>query len=404
MGADQVSIWMPGVLKEGYSGLGFYNGAYAIFRYAEFDDMSPAHEWGHNLGCKHDRENTTASADNLLPYAHGYRFTYRGAQFRTIMAYAPGARVPYFSSPEINYKGEVPVGTPTEDNRRAIIANVARNAAFKPRKTEVEAHYKGRFVNLATRGFVGKDEQSMIAGFVVTGASPKKILVRGIGPTLAGFGVTGAVDVPKLLIYDRDGVIVARNEGWNAGEVPNSAMTAVGAFPLSSGARDAVISMTIAPGTYTAVMMSTAQDGTGLVEVYEVDHPENKLINVSTRAMVSPNASLIGGLNVTAPAGETKRIAVRALSTTLRDYGIQNPAGNLRLRIFDATGREIASQDDWFTGPQVGLLKYYKLDPKSAQEPAIILDLPTGSYTAVTELVAGVAGVALIEAYEIYLP
>lgn len=402
MGADQVSVWMPGVLKEGYSGLGYYSSAYAIFRYAEFDDMAPTHEWGHNLGCAHDRENFTPS--NVLPYAHGYRFTHKGVILRTIMAYAPGTRVPYFSSPNINYKGEVPVGTATEDNRRAIIASVARNAAFKPKKTEVEAHYKGRFINLATRGFVGKDEGSMIAGFVVTGASPKKLLVRGIGPALTGFGVTGAVDAPKLVIVDRDGKSVATNQGWNAGAVPNSVMAAVGAFPLPAGARDAVISMTVSPGAYTAVMSSTAVDGTGLIEVYEIDHLENKLINVSTRATVSPDAPLIGGLAIKAAAGETKRIAVRVLSTTLRDYGIQNSAGNLKLRIFDATGQEIASQDDWFAGSQVGLLKYYKLDPKSAQEPAIILDLPAGNYSAMTEAVAGATGVALIEAYEISLP
>ena len=72
-----------------------------------------------------------------------------------------------------------------------------------------------------------------------------------------------------------------------------------------------------------------------------------------------------------------KRTAARFTQSTREEnpsrpkkiFLMESHAADLRC-IFDATGGEIASQDDWFTGPQVGLLKYYKLDPKSAQEPA----------------------------------
>ena len=89
-----------------------------------------------------------------------------------------------------------------------------------------------------------------------------------------------------------------------------------------------------------------------------------------------------------------KRTAARFTQSTREEnpsrpkkiFLMESHAADLRC-IFDATGGEIASQDDWFTGPQVGLLKYYKLDPKSAQEPAIILDLPAGKSAAEQRLV-----------------
>lgn len=84
-----------------------------------------------------------------------------------------------------------------------------------------------------------------------------------------------------------------------------------------------------------------------------------------------------------------KRTAARFTQSTREEnpsrpkkiFLMESHAADLRC-IFDATGGEIASKDDWFTGPQVGLLKYYKLDPKSAQKPAIILDLPAGKSAA----------------------
>ncbi|GEM_PF-1692250 len=82
-----------------------------------------AHEVGHNLGCAHDRQNSSSQA--AYPYSYGYRFTgSNGVQYRTIMAYAPGTPIPNYSNPNVLYMG-VPTGIPdgqpnSADNARTI--------------------------------------------------------------------------------------------------------------------------------------------------------------------------------------------------------------------------------------------------------------------------------------------
>lgn len=83
------------------------------------------HEIGHNFGCEHDRDNTTGAS--LYPYAYGHRFTPAGyAQLRTVMAYSPGDRVPYFSNPDVSYLGAptgVAIGQPLQAHNAQVLNN-----------------------------------------------------------------------------------------------------------------------------------------------------------------------------------------------------------------------------------------------------------------------------------------
>ncbi len=93
------------------------------------------HEIGHNLGCLHDRENNEETTP-LYPYSFGWRFTpSTGTEFRSVMAYAPGVRVPYFSNPDVTYMG-VPTGVPIGQTNQSHNAQVVRDtlaavAAFR---------------------------------------------------------------------------------------------------------------------------------------------------------------------------------------------------------------------------------------------------------------------------------
>jgi len=88
-----------------------------------------AHELGHNMGCHHavgDGDPPTQRGDGLYNYSHGWRWTWHGAnQYRTIMAYSPGTRVPHFSNPNVFYDGDPTGRDDLEDNARSI-----NNAAF----------------------------------------------------------------------------------------------------------------------------------------------------------------------------------------------------------------------------------------------------------------------------------
>src|SRR5687767_6800060 len=105
-----------------------------------------------------------------------------------------------------------------------------------------------QLVNLSTRGYVDTGDGALVGGFVVTGNAPKRVLVRGIGPSLTGFGVTGAIADPVLKIY-RGSIVIAQNDNWSSPQVIDAAQFAAsgaevtaaaassGAFPLAADSR-----------------------------------------------------------------------------------------------------------------------------------------------------------------------
>ena len=127
-------------------------------------------------------------------------------------------------------------------------------------------------INISTRGYVGSGEAGLTAGFVVAGDTPKRLLIRGVGPGLTAYGVAGALENPVLKVYQGSNV-VAQNDDWqSAGENElASASAAVGAFALAKGSRDAAVIVTLAPGAYSGVVSPTGDaSGAALVEVYEL--------------------------------------------------------------------------------------------------------------------------------------
>jgi hypothetical protein len=143
-----------------------------------------------------------------------------------------------------------------------------------------------QLINISTRGFVDTGDGNLIAGFVVSGNAPKRVLVRGIGPALTSFGVQGAVANPTLKIYAAgSSTVIAQNDDWSTAQPINAsqaaataaeitaASTAAGAFPLAANSRDAAVMITLMPGAYTAVV-GGANDGTGagLIEVYQLSN------------------------------------------------------------------------------------------------------------------------------------
>ena len=130
----------------------------------------------------------------------------------------------------------------------------------------------GRLLNISTRSHAGSGSDALIAGFVVSGTQSRRILVRGAGPALAGYGVAGYMENPELRVYAAsDDSLVAQNDDWVADSALASAVTATGAFSFQPGSRDAAVLIELAPGTYTAVLVpASGGEGVALVEVYEV--------------------------------------------------------------------------------------------------------------------------------------
>ena len=72
-----------------------------------------------------------------------------------------------------------------------------------------------KLANISTRLGVGIGDNAMIGGFIITGTQPKTVVVRGIGPSLGGFGIQGALADPVIEVYDGSGVLRGTNDNWN---------------------------------------------------------------------------------------------------------------------------------------------------------------------------------------------
>ena len=135
-------------------------------------------------------------------------------------------------------------------------------------------------VNLSCRAQVGTGANILTAGFVVGGSTPRRLLIRGVGPTLGSLGVTGTMADPKLDIIKQGATTpLASNDNWSTPISPltstaaelGAAFTSVGAFGLAAGSKDAALIVTLPPGSYTA-QVSGVNNTTGIaiVEVYDL--------------------------------------------------------------------------------------------------------------------------------------
>jgi hypothetical protein len=137
---------------------------------------------------------------------------------------------------------------------------------------DLEAESFADLGNVSTRGPVGTGNDVMIGGFIVRDVSftnqSQNILVRGIGPSLTGAGVKGALADPFIDLHDAQGNIVASNDNWESSP-DAAALTATGIAP--SNPKEAAILRTLAPGAYTVVLRG-ADNGTGVgvVEAYNL--------------------------------------------------------------------------------------------------------------------------------------
>jgi len=132
-------------------------------------------------------------------------------------------------------------------------------------------------INVSTRGSVGTGANAMVAGFVINGGVSRRMLIRGVGPTLANFGLPAAALLanPQLSLFDSSSNVIKTNAGWTGGDdaaIIAAAAVSGGAFPLGNGSSDAAMLIMLAPGAYT-VQLGGANNttGLGLVEVYDVD-------------------------------------------------------------------------------------------------------------------------------------
>jgi PKD repeat protein len=303
-------------------------------------------------------------------------------------------------------------GTPTTWGTYTV-AITATNSGGTTTSTVDITILMSRIMNFSARAISGPGADSLIVGFVVDGDG-KNLLVRGIGPTLASFGIANFLNNPILTLNNSSGAVIATDTGWsiNSSGVNDSALIAstaasVGAFPLGAGSSDSAVLVTVNNGAMTSGLETSANStGVGLVEIYDTGgNPASKLVNVSARMEVTGgDGVLIGGLVIGGNA--PKVVLIRGDGPSLTQFGVPGVLGDPQITIYSGT-TVIASNAGWSSnaataaqisavGASVGAFPLVN----GSKDSALLINLQPGAYTVQVTSVSGATGVALIEVYD----
>ena len=142
-----------------------------------------------------------------------------------------------------------------------------------------------RLFSISTRGFVGTGAQVLVGGISLIGPDPVRLLITAKGPSLAAFGVTGALADPSLALYDSAGRQIAAND--NVGIV--AAGTDLAAIPgVPGNPVESALLLVLPPGNYTAVVSGNGGTGIALLEATDL-----RIVGAATVATSLPELSQV---------------------------------------------------------------------------------------------------------------
>ena len=247
--------------------------------------------------------------------------------------------------------------------------------------------------NISTRLPVFTGDNVLIAGFQIAGSTAKQLVLRALGPTLAQFGLSSAMQDPTLELHNSSGAVVAFNDDWqqaaNAQSIPPNLQPPNGF--------ESVILITLDPGAYTAILRGFNNSiGIALVEVYDTGVGSAQLTNISTRGFVQTGDNvMIAGVVV---QSQDKQVVVRAIGPTLTSFAVTNALPDPTLDLHDSNGTRIAFNDDW-KDRQGADIAATGLAPSNDLESSIVGTMAPGSYTAIVRGFNNTIGNALVEVF-----
>ena len=271
----------------------------------------------------------------------------------------------------------------------------------------------GRLINLAIRTGAGTGAQTLIVGFATGGAGtsgPKPLLIRGVGPSLNQFGLTGTLADPVMTVF-QDTTTVATNDNWAGDATVLARIVQTGAFGYTSAASlDAALALSPALGSYTVqILGKNGGTGLALAEIYDATAAASftaatpRLVNVSARTQVGTgDGILFAGFVIGGTTAKT--VLIRGIGPTLGVFGVAGALDDPKLQLF-AGATLLRENDNWggdaqivATAASVGAFPIANLASKDA---ILLVTLLPGSYTAQISGVAATTGVALVEVYEV---
>lgn len=264
-----------------------------------------------------------------------------------------------------------------------------------------------RLVNFSGRATL-RPGAPVVAGFVVAGdGAPRQWLIRGVGPTLAKFGVTSPVPDPKVTLFRGASVV-----GDNAGGILDAAIVdlarRVGAFAADTGpnfvpewrTKESALAPTLAAGAYSVNLQSAANNaGPALVEVYD-SYPagaSGALQNASLRSETGPGAD-VETLGFVITGEVALQVLIRGIGPTLSQFGISNAISDPRLTVSRINAANAGWGDAADIAAAAKAVGAFAL-PAGSRDAALLMRLDPGAYTVQLTSVSGDRGAGLIEVY-----
>jgi hypothetical protein len=240
----------------------------------------------------------------------------------------------------------------------------------------------------------------MIAGFIITGNGPKAVVLRGMGPFLARFGVSDFLLDPVLELRSSNSSLIFRNDNWK-----DDQRSQIEGGPFQPGDdRESVIIASLQPAAYTTIL--TGKDnttGVGLVEVYDNNQAAaSELANISTRGFVREQENVMIGGFILGGSPNSTRIALRGIGPSLSQFGLNPVLEDPILELHDANGATLVANDNWMDDPvSAGQLTANGLGLQDSKESGIFTSLPPGQFTAILAGKNGGIGNGLVEVYNL---
>jgi hypothetical protein len=251
-------------------------------------------------------------------------------------------------------------------------------------------------LNISTRLNVQTDDNVSIGGFIITGNASKKVIVRGIGPSL--LGLSPLLADPVLELHGPNGSLILSNDNWKdtqQTEIQNSTLAPTNDL-------ESAIVATLVPGNYTAILRgNNGTAGIGVVEMYDLDvASDSKLANISTRGFVQTGSDVMIAGFIFGNGAASEKVIIRAIGPSLT--GVTNVLADPTLDLHDNNGTLLMSNDNWKDDAiQAAQIIATGLPPQDDFESAIVTTLPPGAYTAIVAGKNGVTGVAVAEVYHL---
>jgi len=244
-----------------------------------------------------------------------------------------------------------------------------------------------------------------VGGFIITGSSPKHVLLRAIGPSLTQSGVPDALADPVLELHGPDAFVTISDDNWRDDPAQEALIIASGIPPTND--LESAIDATLVPGNYTAIIRGkNGTSGIGLVEVYDLSQPgDSKVANLSTRAFVSTGDSVVIAGFILGGNNGNDAIVARGIGPSLVGSNVPNVLADPTLELRNSDGALLIANNDWQDdAAQAAALIAAGLAPTNQLESGIAATLPPGLYTALLAGRNNGAGVGLVEVYDLGTP